>query len=155
MNQPDVSFHATTFATALLFTTKRTKKKKMRNAIYWVEIPAKNFDRATQFYETIFGIKMIPVAMPRGKYAIFPVDPTALGAGSAIVEGKGYEPSEKGAIIYLDRGDDDLTLPLSKVEKAGGKIILEKMKNGSNGEFGFIAQFIDTEGNRVGLHSMK
>jgi predicted enzyme related to lactoylglutathione lyase len=124
----------------------------MRNTVYWIEIPAKNFERAKSFYETIFNITMNLVPMSRGKYAIFPLDPAALGAGGAIVEGKGYEPSEKSAIIYMDRGDD-LDGPLSKVEKAGGKILLPKTKNGANGEFGFIAHFIDSEGNRMGLHS--
>jgi uncharacterized protein len=121
--------------------------------MYWVEIPAKNFERAKNFYETIFGVKMVPVPMPRGKYAIFPLDMEAQGAGGAIVEGNGYEPSGKqGLIVYMDRSDD-LDAPLSKVEKAGGKIILPKTKNGANGEFGFIAHFIDSEGNRMGLHS--
>lgn len=120
--------------------------------MYWVEIPAKNFERAKKFYETIFGLTMHPVPMPRGKYAVFPLDMEAKGAGGAIVEGAGYEPSEKGAIIYLDRGDD-LSTPLSKVEEAGGKILLDKTKNGANGEFGFIAHFLDSEGNRMGLHS--
>jgi predicted enzyme related to lactoylglutathione lyase len=124
----------------------------MKNTVYWIEIPAKNFERAKSFYETIFNITMNLVPMPRGKYAIFPLDPAALGAGGAIVEGEGYEPSEKGAIIYMDRGDD-LSGPLSKIEKAGGKILLPKTKNGANGEFGFIAHFIDSEGNRMGLHS--
>ncbi|MHB8206557.1 VOC family protein [Mucilaginibacter sp.] len=124
----------------------------MRNTIYWVEIPAKNFERAKKFYETIFDIQMALVPIPRGKYAIFPLDPADLGAGGAIVEGEGYEPSEKGAIIYLDRGVD-LEVPLSKIEDAGGKILLPKTKNGPNGEFGFIAHFIDPEGNRIGLHS--
>jgi predicted enzyme related to lactoylglutathione lyase len=124
----------------------------MRNTMYWVEIPAKNFERAKKFYETIFNITINPVPMPRGKYAIFPLDMEGQGAGGAIVEGDGYEPSGKGAIIYMDRGDD-LSLPLSKVEGAGGKILLPKTKNGANGEFGFIAHFIDSEGNRMGLHS--
>ncbi len=124
----------------------------MRNTMYWVEIPAKNFERAKTFYETIFGIEMAPVPMPRGKYAIFPLTMDGQGAGGAIVEGEGYEPSEKGRIVYMDRGED-LSIPLSKVEAAGGKIVLQKSKNGANGEFGFIAQFIDTEGNLMGLHS--
>ena len=127
----------------------------MRNTMYWVEIPAKNFERAKKFYETIFNLQMFPVPMPRGTYAIFPLDMEAKGAGGAIVEGVGYEPfenPEKGPIIYLDRGED-LSIPLSKVEGAGGKILLQKTKNGANGEFGFIAHFMDPEGNRIGLHS--
>ena len=126
----------------------------MRNTMYWVEIPAKNFERAKKFYETIFGVDMHLVPMPRGKYAIFPLDMDGKGAGGAIVEGSGYEPAsaDKGPIIYLDR-EEALEIPLSKVEAAGGKVLLPKTKNGANGEFGFIAHFIDSEGNRMGLHS--
>lgn len=126
----------------------------MRNTVYWVEIPATDFERAKKFYETIFNIEMRLVPMPRGKYAVFPLDPTVPGAGAAIVEGKGYTPAPTGTLIYLDRGEEDLAGPLSRVENAGGKILLGKTKNGSNGEFGFIAHFTDPEGNKIGLHSL-
>src|SRR5579871_4126825 len=115
----------------------------MRNAIYWVEIPALDFERAKKFYETIFDIETIPVPMPRGQYAIFPLDRDALGAGGAIVQGPGYQPSgdsKKGPIVYLDRGNEDLSKPLSKVEQAGGKILMTKNRNGDI-ESSFIAQF--------------
>lgn len=125
----------------------------MRNAIYWTEIPVKDFTRAKKFYETIFGIEMPLVPMERGKYAIFPVDREALGAGGAIVEGKGYEPSQNGAVVYLDRGDEDLSLILSKVETAGGKIFMPKKMNGATDAMGYIAHILDSEGNKIGLHS--
>jgi len=124
----------------------------MRNTMYWVEIPAKNFDRAKKFYETIFDVQIILVPMPRGKYGIFPLDQVALGAGGAIVEGNGYKSSKTGPVVYMDR-EEDLSIPLSKVEKAGGKILMPKSKNGAHGEFGYIAHFLDSEGNRMGLHS--
>ncbi|MEP6648122.1 MAG: VOC family protein, partial [Saprospiraceae bacterium] len=60
---------------------------KMRNAMFWVEIPVKNFERAKTFYEVIFNIEMKLVPFPRGKYATFPLDLQALGGGGAIVEG--------------------------------------------------------------------
>jgi hypothetical protein len=127
----------------------------MRNSIYWVEIPAINFERAKKFYEIVFNIEMVLVPMSRGKYAIFPLDKNAKGGGGAIVEGTGYEPVEnstKGPVIYLDR-EEDLSIPLSKVEKAGGKILMPKTKNSDRPDSGYIAQFIDSEGNRMGLHS--
>jgi len=127
----------------------------MQNTFYWVEIPATNFERAKKFYETIFNLEMISVTIPRGKYAIFPLDRAAKGAGGGIVEGEGYQPLEnstKGPIIYLDR-DEDLTIPLSRIEKAGGKILMQKTNNGANAEYGYIAHFVDSEGNRMGLHS--
>ena len=70
--------------------------------------------------------------------------------GGAIVEGEGYEPAASGSIVYLN-GGDDLATPLSRVESAGGKVVVDKMDIGENG---YIAQFMDTEGNRVALHSM-
>lgn len=56
-----------------------------------------------------------------------------------------------GALIYLN-GGDDLSVPLSKIEAAGGKILMPKTPIGPNG---FMAYFTDTEGKKVALHSMK
>ena len=122
----------------------------MKNAINWFEIPVKNFSNAKTFYETILGAEMQVMEMPGMKSAFFPAD-LQNGIGGCIMEGQGYEPSNKGSIIYLN-GGDDLSVPLSKVEKAGGKIVMPKTAIGQNG---FMAHFEDTEGNRVALHSMK
>ena len=56
---------------------------------------------------------------------------------------------QRGVTIWLNAGDD-LQIPLDRVEGAGGKILQPKE---SIGEFGFIAMILDTEGNRIGLHS--
>ena len=122
----------------------------MKNAINWFEIPVKNFNKAKTFYETILGAEMQVMEMPGMKSAFFPAD-LQNGIGGCIMEGQGYEPSNKGSVIYLN-GGDDLSVPLSKVEKAGGKIVMPKTAIGQNG---FMAHFEDTEGNRVALHSMK
>ena len=84
------------------------------------------------------------------KCAFFPAD-LQNGIGGCIMEAQGYEPTDKGTIVYLN-GGEDLSVALSKVEAAGGKIILPKTAIGPNG---FMAHFSDTEGNRVALHSMK
>lgn len=120
----------------------------MKNAINWFEIPAKNFERAKKFYETILNVEMQLMPNPKGKYGLFPADMNG-GIGGGLAEGEGFEPSQTGSIVYLN-GGDDLSIPLAKVEKAGGKILVPKTSIGGNG---FIAQFIDTEGNRVALHS--
>ena len=65
-------------------------------------------------------------------------------------QGEGFETSTKGTIVYLN-GGKDLTDSLNKVEEAGGKIILPKTSIGQNG---FMAHFINTEGNRIAFHSM-
>ncbi|MBK8883930.1 MAG: VOC family protein [Bacteroidales bacterium] len=122
----------------------------MKNALNWFEIPVKNFNKAKKFYETILGSEMQTMEAMGMKTAFFPAD-MENGIGGCIVEGQGYEPSNKGSLIYLN-GGEDLSVPLSKVEKAGGKITLPKTSLGPNG---FMAHFEDTEGNKVGLHSVK
>jgi predicted enzyme related to lactoylglutathione lyase len=122
----------------------------MKNAINWFEIPAKDFERAKSFYEEVLGAKMETQSMEEMgmTMAFFPAD-WENGIGGGIATGPGYEPSDKGALIYLN-GGDDLSIPLARVEKAGGKVIVPKTSLGPNG---FMAQFIDSEGNRVALQS--
>lgn len=123
----------------------------MANAINWFEIPVKNFNRAKTFYETIFGTTMQPFEAMGMKSAFFPADLENGSIGGCIIEGQRYEPANKGSLVYLN-GGDDLSVALSKVEQAGGKIIMPKTAIGPNG---FMAHFEDSEGNKVGLHSMK
>jgi predicted enzyme related to lactoylglutathione lyase len=122
----------------------------MAHAINWFEIPAKNLARAKAFYETVLGIEMI-IPFPDMKYAMFPADMQNGEIGGGLLEEEGYEPSQQGALIYLN-GGDDLDIPLGKVEAAGGKIIMPKTSIGPNG---FMGRFIDTEGNRIAFHSLK
>ena len=121
----------------------------MTNAINWFEIPVTDFARAKKFYETILAAEIMEMPFPNGKYGMLPSD-IQNGVGGGLAQGVGFEPSDKGTIVYLN-GGEDLSLPLSRVEQAGGKIILPKTTIGENG---FMAQFIDTEGNRVAFHSM-
>jgi predicted enzyme related to lactoylglutathione lyase len=123
----------------------------MKNAVNWFEIPVKNFDKAKMFYETILGADMQVMEAMGMKSAFFPAELETGGIGGCIIQGEGYEPSSKGALVYLN-GGDDLGVPLSKVEAAGGKIHLPKTAIGPNG---FMAHFTDIEGNKIGLHSMK
>ncbi len=121
----------------------------MKNAISWFEIPATNYERAKTFYATMLGVEITDMHMPDVKYGMFPYDNDNNGVGGGIVEMKGATPSADGVTIYLN-GGDDLSVPLARVEAAGGKIIIPKTDIGENG---FMAQLIDTEGNRVALHS--
>lgn len=124
----------------------------MKNAVNWFEIPVKDYQRAKQFYATVIGTEIIDHPMPDDniKYGIFAYDMENKGVGGAIIQGEGQNPTADGATIYLN-GGDDLSAPLSRVESNGGKILMPKTDINENG---FIAQFIDTEGNRVALHSM-
>lgn len=123
----------------------------MKNAINWFEIPVNEFDRAKKFYEEVLQVEMFYMEMKENnsQWGIFPFDHESGGIGGGIVKGPGYEVSQKGVLLYLN-GGDDLAIPLARIEKAGGQILLSKTSLGENG---FMAQFIDTEGNKVALHS--
>ncbi len=122
----------------------------MKNAINWFEIPVTDFARAKKFYEALLDAPITEMPYPEGKYGMLPAD-MQNGVGGGIVQGEGFEPSEKGALVYLN-GGDDLAVPLARVETAGGRVTLPKTAIGPNG---FMAHFIDTEGNKVALHSMR
>ena len=74
------------------------------------------------------------------------------GVSGSICEGEMYKPSTDGAMIYLN-GGEDLSKPLSKVEASGGKVIMPKTK--ISDEIGYMAIFLDAEGNRMAFHSHK
>lgn len=124
----------------------------MQNAISWFEIPSVDLERAQKFYETIFGVTLIPMDMPDIKMRMFPLE-DRMGVGGAIVHSDGFhKPSATdGPLIYLN-GNPDLQQVLGKVEAAGGKVIVPKTE--ISPEYGHMGVFIDTEGNRIGLHSV-
>ena len=67
-----------------------------------------------------------------------------------IMKGEGYEPSASGVTIYMNAGED-LQVVLDKVETNGGKILMPKTPHAD--ESGFFALLLDSEGNKIGLHS--
>ena len=125
----------------------------MDNAISWFEIGTTDLDRATKFYETIFGVSLIPLDMDSIKMRMFPIDNMQTGIGGALVDSGGFhKPSATdGPLIYLN-GNPDLQNILNKVDAAGGKIMMPKTE--ISPEYGFMAVILDTEGNRIGLHSV-
>ena len=118
--------------------------------VNWFEIPASDFERAVKFYSTILA-KELPVSHINGSdMAFFSTEP--LEVSGVIISGEGAEPSSKGILLYLN-GGDDLNIPLNRVESAGGTVVVAKTR--ISDEIGCYAIFIDTEGNRLALHSPK
>ncbi|MEO8763426.1 MAG: VOC family protein [Ginsengibacter sp.] len=124
----------------------------MKNAISWFEIAATDLDRAQKFYETIFGITLSPFDTANIKMRMFPLDDMMTGVGGAVVDsGEFHKPSAShGVLIYLN-ANPDVQKVLDKVEAAGGKILVPKTE--ISPEYGFMGVFLDSEGNRIGLHS--
>lgn len=125
----------------------------MNNAISWFEIPAIDLARATLFYESIFSTGLVPIDLPNIRMRMFPLDDIENGIGGAIVDSGGFhKPSlTDGPLIYLN-ANPDIQLILDKVDSAGGSIMVPKTE--ISPENGYMAVIIDTEGNRIGLHSI-
>ncbi len=122
------------------------------HAISWFEIPTADIDRAQKFYEAIFGITMIPMDNPMIKMRIFPIESMMNISGALVYNSEFYKPSATdGPLIYLN-GNPDVQNILDRVEDAGGKILVPKTQ--ISPEHGYMAVFMDTEGNRMALHSI-
>ena len=126
---------------------------RFKNAISWFEIPATDLDRAQKFYETIFQVTLTPLDFPNIQMRMFPLDDPMNGVGGSICKSVDfYKPSATdGPLIYLN-GNPDVQQILDRIEEAGGKILVPKTE--ISPEYGYMAVFLDTEGNRIALHSV-
>jgi uncharacterized protein len=124
----------------------------MANLFNWVEIPTSDIERAKTFYRTILGTKedLHEMNMDDLRMAFLPMEGD--GVGGALVQHPNYAPGQgQGVCVYLVV-QGDLNNTLAKVETAGGTVVIPKMSLGEMSP-GYYAQFIDSEGNRVGLWS--
>ncbi|MEI7525550.1 MAG: VOC family protein [Mariniphaga sp.] len=126
--------------------------EKTENALNWFEIAVSDISRAKKFYDIVFDISTAQVEMMGMSMAVFPADDSAGKVSGALVQSEMHKPSSEGAVIYLN-GNPDLEVPLGRVAEAGGQVAMAKTF--VNEQVGYMAFFIDTEGNKVGLHSHK
>lgn len=124
---------------------------KNSNSLNWFEIPALDIARAAKFYETIFEIKMEQMQEMMGmKMAGFPADMGNGKASGALVQSQQHKPSMDGCVIYLNANPKIQTV-IDRIEKAKGKVLMPKTQ--ISPEIGYMAFFVDTEGNKVALHA--
>lgn len=124
------------------------------NPFTWVEIYVEDMSRAQKFYETVLAIQLDKLPMPEGvgemEMLSFPWNEEGKNISGALVKMENMNPGAGGTMVYF--ACDDCSLEESRIAKAGGKVLQPKMPIG---DYGFCTIFIDTEGNTVGLHSMK
>jgi predicted enzyme related to lactoylglutathione lyase len=128
---------------------KLKDRSAFKNFVNWFEIPAYSHYRSTSFYNYIYQIEMKSVELNGFAMSFFPAE---TGVGGAIVTGPGCVPSEVGPLVYLN-GGDDLNNVLSRINEAGGRVVMQKTFLSETA--GYFALFIDSEGNRLALHSKK
>lgn len=119
------------------------------NPVIWFEIPVVDMERGKAFYETVFGQKLAVVDMGPRQMAMFSMKMGVPGIGGALVKEETFVPSYAGSMVYFSVAD--ITGTLDKVVANKGKMLIPKTPIG---EYGFCAYFEDSEGNRIGLHTM-
>ncbi len=119
----------------------------MENPVTYFEIPVKDLDRALRFYEAVFGITLDRQTIDGYEMALFPSLDGAPGATGALAKGDVYVPGKSGPVLYF--GTEDIDTLLERVRAAGGSVLYPKK---SIGDLGFVAEFEDSEGNRIALH---
>ncbi|SMO37000.1 VOC family protein [Fodinibius sediminis] len=124
--------------------------KKMKAAITWFEIPARDLSRARKFYESILDIEMVDMDTGSDlKMSMFPVEEGGI-SGALCEQEEAYTPSTDGCLLYMN-ANPDLQTVLDKVEPNGGSVIQTKTQ--ITDDYGYMAIIKDSEGNRVALHS--
>ncbi len=120
----------------------------MKHALNWFEIPVRDLDRATRFWEAVLARPLTRTELGGVPHAVFPSSGEATVSGALVRDAKRH-PWGQGTLVYLDAGED-LDGCVARTQKAGGKIAVSKTDIGEHGEFVVV---VDTEGNAVGLHS--
>ena len=123
--------------------------QKKSNPVVYFEVPVIDIDRATKFYSTVFNFKFDTTIIDNNKMALFPFTEEKSGISGALAMGKIYKPTKDGVLLYFNTVNIDETLRLANAN--GGQIIYPKTDNG----IGLVAEFEDTEGNRIALYQSK
>lgn len=141
----------TLLARASLYPTQGKIVMQNKNVAVFFEIPVTDMARAARFYEAVLGAPLRAEDCPATGQSVRMFDREGADVKGALMPAAdGFQPGQ-GSLVYLD-GGADLAGPLSRVEAAGGKVTTPKTQLPE--DWGFIAHFVDSEGNRVGLHSM-
>ena len=115
------------------------------NRAVWFDVPVADLDRATKFYAEVLGIQVFQETSGDFKFSVLDHQD---GNGGCLVP-KADEVSGKGILLYLNV-DGRIRDAVAKVTDLGGRVLEETTPIGPHG---FRAIFLDSEGNRVALHS--
>ena len=119
------------------------------NPVIYFEIPVNDMDRAIKFYKTVFGFDFGKDTIDNYEMALFPFTDGNSGISGALAKGDIYKPTKDGVVIYFTTENIDEALNLAASN--GGQILYPVTDNG----IGLVAEFEDTEGNRIALFQSK
>jgi predicted enzyme related to lactoylglutathione lyase len=120
----------------------------MSNRVVWVDIPARDLDRAIAFYSAVLGSKVTKEGGPGFAIGVLPHTGNMVG-GCLYAAGADNSPSMTGPLIYLNAAGR-LAESVQAVTANGGRVLEPAHPIGPHG---FRAIVVDSEGNRLALHS--
>jgi predicted enzyme related to lactoylglutathione lyase len=119
---------------------------KKSNPVVYFEIPVHSVDRAILFYKSVFNFEFALETIDNNEMALFPFAEGTSGISGALAKGEIYKPTKEGVLIYFITENIDETMSLAILN--GGLLLYPKTNNG----IGYVAEFEDTEGNRIALY---
>lgn len=117
------------------------------NTLCWTDIPVTDLDRAIGFYSAVLGAPVIKETAPGFEFGLLPHKDNVSGC---LCQGPDHTPSQNGPLIYLST-EGRLSAAAEAAKAHGGKVLQPKHQIGP---YGYRAVIIDSEGNRIALHSM-
>ena len=122
---------------------------KKSNPVVYFEIPVNKINRAIKFYKAVFDFDFDIENIDNNEMALFPFSDENSGISGALAKGEIYKPTKDGVLIYFKTENIVETIRLANSN--GGQILYPKTDNGIR----LVAEFEDTEGNRIGLYQSK
>ncbi len=129
-------------------------KAPLNNVVGWFEVPVLDMNRAIKFYETVFDIQLKRQEMGPLDMAWFPMQEGPGTMGALVCNEEWYKPPRnpnEGVLLYFTAYSGDLRNELGRVEEAGGSIVIPRKQISE--QYGYMAAILDSEGNRIALHS--
>jgi hypothetical protein len=122
------------------------------DTLCWTDIPVTNLDRAVRFYSAVLGNEVRKLSEGGMEYGLLPHDEQN-ASGCLCIRGDSggvdNTPSANGPLIYLSvEGRLDEAVEAARAN--GGKVLRARQQIG---EHGSRAVVIDSEGNRIALHT--
>ena len=135
-----------TFLSGCSPVAKELNLKPVSNPAVYFEIPVNDMSRAINFYERVFGFDFTKETIHENEMAMMPFNQNASGITGALAKGDIYKPSKNGIVIYLHTSDIQVTI--DRATSLGGKVLFPRTEAG---QYGYVAEIEDSEGNRIGL----
>lgn len=121
-----------------------------QNPVRWFEIYVQDMTRAKRFYEFVFKVQLQKLGDAPLEMWSFPMRIDQMGTGGSLVKAEGIPSGGNSTVVYF--ACEDCAVEEALASQQGGRVAKSKF---SIGQYGFVSLIYDTEGNMIGLHSMK